>query len=74
MSTIFSMGKPTLTCAILAVGLLMPIHASAQTSGSPSHLVEIGVASSLHSEILQEQRDIWIHLPNGGVLIVKEHF
>ena len=41
---------------------------TAQTPVRRTHLVEVGVADSLYSEVLGEQRPFWIHLPNGGDL------
>ena len=38
------------------------------TAQSPAHLINIGLQDSIYSEVLEEQRQIWIHLPNGGDL------
>ncbi|QGY42621.1 prolyl oligopeptidase family serine peptidase [Maribellus comscasis] len=32
------------------------------------YLYKIGIKDSVYSEILDENRDIWVHLPNGGKL------
>ncbi len=38
---------------------------NAQSQSKPNYLVEIGVPDSLYSKILDEQRNIWVHLPNN---------
>lgn len=58
--------------AIIILGLFISIEAAAQFPVQRSHLVEIGVADSLYSDVLGEQRQIWVHLPNGGNL-QKDH-
>ncbi|MFT5515098.1 MAG: putative alpha/beta superfamily hydrolase [Rhodothermales bacterium] len=42
--------------------------ALAQSPSQPAYLFQAGVPDSLYSEVLQEQRHIWVHLPNGGNL------
>jgi len=38
---------------------------NAQSQSKSNYLVEIGIPDSLYSKILDEQRDIWVHLPNN---------
>jgi predicted alpha/beta superfamily hydrolase len=47
---------------------------AAQSRVAPSHLLSIGVADSLYSTVLKEQRSFWIHLPNGGNLFEGERY
>ena len=44
-------------------------EAVAQSRASKSPLLSIGVADSLYSNVLQEQRQFWIHLPGGAPLV-----
>ncbi len=50
------------------LGFLLATGVVAQPAGQPSYLVQVGVADSLYSDVLAEQRDFWVHLPNGGDL------
>lgn len=50
------------------LGFLLASGAAAQPSDQRSYLVEVGVADSVYSEALGEQREFWVHLPNGGDL------
>jgi len=45
---------------LLALGQL---HVKAQSHKTQEYLYEIGIADSLYSEVLEEQRDLWIKLP-----------
>lgn len=53
---------------VLILALLLAADATAQAPGDGSHLVQVGVADSLYSEVLDESRHFWVHLPNGGNL------
>lgn len=46
----------------------------AQSPAAPSHLLSVGVADSLYSSVLQEQRSFWVHLPGGGSLIDGQRY
>lgn len=67
------MSQTTPTLAVLLLTFFFTGQATAQTP-SPSHLVEIGVADSLYSDILGEQRHLWIHLPSGGDLQANQRY
>lgn len=54
--------------AIFTLTFFLHTEGGAQSPSQPSHLFEIGLADSLYSEVLGEQRTIWVHLPNGGIL------
>ena len=54
--------------ALLLPALFLATATVAQTTDRRSHLVEVGVADSLYSEVLGEHRPFWVHLPNGGDL------
>jgi len=62
------MPKFLFSIALTLLCLNVHMDTAAQSSPRGTHLVEIGVADSLYSDILQEQRTFWIHLPNGGDL------
>ena len=42
---------------------------SAQTSEDGTHLIQIGQPDRIYSEVLDGERHLWIHLPNGGHLM-----
>jgi len=46
----------------------------AQTPQAQSHLLAVGVADSLYSSVLQEQRSFWVHLPDGGPLVDGQRY
>ena len=48
--------------SILIIGLSQT-QGFAQAKQTPSHLYKIGIADSLYSEILEEQRYLWIKYP-----------
>ena len=50
----------TLTVLVLSI-----CKVSAQKS-SENYLYKIGVKDSVYSEVLQESRDFWVQLPDGG--------
>jgi predicted alpha/beta superfamily hydrolase len=59
-------------CLLLStiLGAFLTTSAIGQSqSPPPSYLVQVGVADSVYSEVLDESRDLWIHLPNGGDLL-----
>lgn len=43
---------------------ICPFQGKAQSQITQRYLFEVGIADSLYSEILEEQRDIWIKLPD----------
>ena len=47
---------------------------AAQSPTSTPNLLSIGVADSLYSNVLQEQRTFWIHLPDGGPLVDGQRY
>lgn len=47
---------------------------AAQPSTAPSHLLSIGVADSLYSTVLQEERLFWVHFPGGGTLMEGQRY
>jgi predicted alpha/beta superfamily hydrolase len=51
------------------LGGVLTTTATGQSQSESSFLVQIGVPDSLYSDVLDEQRNLWIHLPNGGELI-----
>lgn len=62
------MTAPLRTVAVLLLALCMQTEVAAQSANAPTHLFKIGTADSLYSNILGEQRQLWMHLPNGGNL------
>lgn len=54
-------------CAVLLL-VLAGRQLAAQAQTVPSHLLSIGVADSLYSTVLQEERLFWIHFPGGGLI------
>lgn len=52
---------------IFAVIVLFICQAFAQKN-NPKYLYNIGIKDSIYSEVLKEQRNIWIQLPDGGNL------
>ena len=39
---------------------------SAQQSSTPQYLYSLGIKDSLSSEVLKEQRDFWVHIPQNA--------
>ncbi len=56
--------KKHLILATLAL-LILQSNVKAQFSQNPQKQLVIGTIDSLYSEVLKEQREIWVHLPPG---------
>lgn len=52
----------------LALLLLITVIASCKKAGQgpPPKKIDIGYVEKIHSEILDENRTVWVHLPEGG--------
>jgi len=63
--------------SIVAIALLvclLPSAVIAQTSSESNYLLQVDVPDSLYSEVLQEQRSYWVHLPGGRSLVEGQSY